>query len=75
MDVVFYAANGNRIAINISYDTSYISEDLRQVFFLYADASAFYMEHDVDIEFCVGVCHSVYVFCVLVWLACLSQVP
>ena len=49
MDVVFYSANGNRIAINISYDTSYICEDFRQVFVLYADSSTFYVEHDVDV--------------------------
>ena len=65
MDVVFYAANGNRIAVNVSYDTTYIGEDLRQVFFLYADASTFYVEHDVDVQFGVGVCHGVYFYVML----------
>ena len=49
MDVVFYSTHGNRIAIHISYDTSYICEDFRQVFVLYADTSALYVEHDVDV--------------------------
>jgi len=49
MDVVFYATHGNRITANISYDASYICEYLRQVFVLYADASALYVEHDVDV--------------------------
>ena len=49
MDMVFYAANGNRITTNILYDASYIGEDLRQVFVFYADTSALNVEHDVNV--------------------------
>ena len=57
VDVVLYAANGNRVSPYVINNASDIGENLRQVFFPYTDARAFHMEDDVDVEFCVSVCH------------------
>ncbi len=71
MDVVFYAANSNRVTTNISYDTSKICENLRQVYLFYTDTGALDMEHYVDVEFCVRVSHRCLFLCAVTDVDCL----
>ena len=63
MDMVFYAANSNRVTTNISYDTTKICEILWQVCLFYTEAGALDVEHYVDVEFCVGVSHRCLFLC------------
>lgn len=63
-------ANGDRITAYILYDTTDVCEDLWQVLFSYTDARTLHVEDDVDVQFCVCVCHSV-VFCAGTYVACL----
>ena len=63
-------ANGDRITTYVLYDTTDVCEDLWQVLFSYTDARTFHVEDDVDVQFCVCVCHNA-VFCAGTYVACL----
>ena len=59
------AANGDRISTYIIDDSSDIRKDLLEVFLADGYTRTLDMEDDVDVEFCVGVCHSL-----LFYLSC-----
>ena len=59
MDVVFDTADGDRKASHIIDDATDILENLFQVFRVDGDTSTLHVEDDMDVEFGVGVCHSV----------------
>ena len=70
MDVVGDTTDSDGITAYVLYDTTDVREDLRQVLFSYTDARTLHMENDVDVQFGVGVCHSV-TFCAGTDVACL----
>ena len=58
------AANSDRVSAYIMDDATDIAEDLAEVFLSEGDARTLYVEHDVDVEFGVGVCHDIELYVV-----------
>lgn len=55
-------AYGDRVSTYIMYYASDVRKDLSEILFADGYAGAFDVEDDVDVEFCVGVSHSVLLF-------------